>query len=380
MTRLLLLSALVAAPAAATADVPRVVTDILPVHGLVSRVMDGVGTPELLLPPGASPHGYSMRPSEAGKLEQADVVVWIGAGLTPWLENSLDTLAGDATRVTLTEVEGTILRPFSDDHDHGAHGGEDDHDDHDDHGHDDHEGHEDHGHDDHGEADHDDHAHDDHEDHDEEHAHDEHEEHGEEHAHDDHAEHGDDHEEEGHFVGDGHDHGADDVDPHAWLDPVNGALWLATLAETLATADPENAELYRANAVAGQAEIAAVSTEVETRLASVGDAAYLVFHDAYGYFEDRFDIASSGAIRLGDATTPGAARIAELQDRIADDGIACLFTEPQFPAGLAETVVEGSGATLATIDPLGTNLTQGSGFYPDLISALANDMAGCLSR
>src|SRR6056297_3016814 len=152
MFRLTLAASLLAS-GAALADVPRISTDILPVHGLVSRVMEGVGSPDLLVDPGASPHGYALRPSQAAALQDADAVIWVSDDLAPWLEGPLDTLAADAVRLELMEVTGTTTYAFRenavfDDHDHDAH---------DDHGHDDH-GHDDHGHDDHA---HDDHGHDD---------------------------------------------------------------------------------------------------------------------------------------------------------------------------------------------------------------------------
>ena len=171
----------------ALADVPNVAVDIAPVHSLVARVMDGVGTPNLIVQPGASPHEYSLRPSEATALQEADLVFWIGEDLTPWMEDAVETLATDASVTTLLEADGITLLDFREGALFEAH----DHDDHDDHGDEEHAEGEDHGHDDH---DHDEHAEakdHDHDDHgDEEHAdHDDHDDHGdEEHAdHDDHG-------------------------------------------------------------------------------------------------------------------------------------------------------------------------------------------------
>ncbi|UWQ17752.1 zinc ABC transporter substrate-binding protein [Jannaschia sp. M317] len=353
MIRTFLLPACLAA-APAFADAPRVATDILPVHGLVSRVMAGVGVPDLVVPADASPHGHAMRPSEAAALEAADVVVWIGPALTPWLDGALDTLAADAQRVTLLDLDGTALRAFGDDHDDHDHEAASDPHGHEDHG--DHAGHDDHA--DH-DADHEDHS--DHKDHD-------HDAHGHAASAEGHGSH-DDH---------GHDH-AGGVDPHAWLDPVNGKLWLAQIADVLATVDPENAATYRANATAGQAELTAVEVEIETLLAPLRGRGFLTFHDAYGYFEARFDVPSSGSIRLGDATSPGAAHVAELRDRVASEGIVCLFSEPQFDPGLAATVAEGNGVRLAVLDPTGAAQAPGPQQYPALLRALAQNMADCLA-
>jgi zinc transport system substrate-binding protein len=125
----------------AMSDTPKVAADISPVHSLVSRVMLGVGTPDLIVQAGASPHGYTLRPSEAKALQDAQMVFWMGESLSPWMEGALDTLSSDATIITLLERDETILMEFRE----GALFEEHDHDDHGDEKHDDHGDHEDHG-------------------------------------------------------------------------------------------------------------------------------------------------------------------------------------------------------------------------------------------
>ena len=115
----------------AYADTPQVAVDIAPVHSLVARVMDGVGTPDLIIKPGASPHEYSLRPSEAAALQNSDLVFWIGSDLTPWLTDTIETLAKNASVTSLLDLDGTVQLDFRESalfevHDH------DDHDDHDD--------------------------------------------------------------------------------------------------------------------------------------------------------------------------------------------------------------------------------------------------------
>jgi zinc transport system substrate-binding protein len=133
----------------AYADTPQVAVDIAPVHSLVARVMDGVGTPDLIVQPGASPHEYSLRPSEAAALQDADLVFWIGPDLTPWLTDTIETLAPDAAVTALLEADGTIKLEFREGalfeaHDHGN---DEDHDEEGQEGHADEEaGHDDHGH------------------------------------------------------------------------------------------------------------------------------------------------------------------------------------------------------------------------------------------
>jgi zinc transport system substrate-binding protein len=342
---------------AAQAEVPKVATDITPVHSLVARVMQGVGEPSLIVAPGATPHGYSMRPSEAAALEAAEIVIWIGPELTPWLQDAIGTLAGDAHAIGLLDAPGTRRLAFRqgatfEAHAHGEEHGHDDHDDHGD-GHDGHD-HDAHDHDhDHDDTDHD-HGHDDHA-----HDHDDDHDHGADHAHDDH----------------GHAH--DGTDPHAWLDPANARGWLSLIAGELAEHDPDNAGLYKANAAEARDEIANLEAEIADRLAGVADVPFLVFHDAYQYFETRFDVPAAGAISLSDASDPSAARIAELRDLAQSRDIACVFAEPQFDPKLVETVFDGV-ARQGVVDPLAIGVEPGPDLYPTLMRDMAAALRDCL--
>ncbi|MDE0782886.1 MAG: zinc ABC transporter substrate-binding protein [Planktomarina sp.] len=317
---------------AAYADTPQVAVDIAPVHSLVARVMDGIGKPDLIIQPGASPHEYSLRPSEASALQAADLVFWIGPDLTPWLTDTIGTLASDAVVTELMEADGTIELEFREGalfeaHDHDDHGDDDDHDDHGD------------------DDDHDDHGDDD--DHDEA--------------------------ESGH---EGHDHGAHD--PHAWLSPKNAMNWLNVIAGQLSAVDPDNAGAYFANAAAGRTEIKTLIGEVTATLDPVRGGQFIVFHDAYQYFEMDFDFPASGAISISDASDPSPARIAKIQARIAEQGIDCVLAEPQFNPGLVATVLDGTDAQTGILDPLGSDLELGPAFYPQLIRNLSNVLADCM--
>jgi zinc transport system substrate-binding protein len=338
----------------AVADVPSVAVDIAPLHSIVTRVMQGVGTPDLVIPPSASSHEYRLRPSEARALQNADVVFWMGEDMTPWLDGAIETLAINATATALLETKDTMLLEFREGalfeaHDHDDHG-DDDHDEHhDEHGDDDHDEH----HDDHGDDDHDD----------------DHDEHGDDH----HDDHGDDDHDEDH---DDHGHGAHD--PHAWLSPDNARTWMNVIAAELSAADPENAGAYFANAAAGRAEIEVLKGEISAVLEPVRGVSFVVFHDAYQYFESAFDISASGAISLGDASDPSPARIAEIQDRVRDEGIDCVLSEPQFNPGIVAVVMDGTDAKTGVIDPLGSDLEVGANLYPQLLRNLATTLAGCM--
>ncbi|GAA4228712.1 zinc transport system substrate-binding protein [Sagittula marina] len=316
----------------AAADVPKVAVDIAPVHSLVSMVMGDLGSPDLLVQPGASPHGYSMRPSEAKALVAANLVFWIGEDLEPWLEGPLEALASDAHVVELIEADGVTELEVREGATFEKHS----------HGDEDHA--EEHGHDEHVEEEHAE----PHEDHDHEKAHD-----------DDHHHHG------------GHD-------PHAWLDPENARVWLDVIAAELSELDPENSETYSANAARGQQQVDATINDVMARLGPVRGQAFVVFHDAYQYFENRFDFPAAGSIRVGDSSDPSPARIQEIHDKVQELGITCAFSEPQYNASMIDTVFRGTEATVGVLDPLGADLAPGAELYPQLIRNLGSNLADCL--
>jgi len=305
--------------AAAQAEVPRVVTDIPPVHSLVAQVMGDLGAPELLLEQGASEHDFQLRPSQAAGLAEADLVIWIGPELTPWLDRALEGLEG-GERLALLASEGTFLRDFAEsgaeaehdhdhDHDHGQMTGE--------------------GHD-----------------------------------------HGDDHAED-------HGHSHEGTDPHAWLDPANAAHWAGVIAARLSALDPANAATYAANAQAAAQAIAATDAEVAALLAPVKDRPAIVFHDAYGYLAGHYGLTLAGSIAAGDAAPPGAARLAALRDEAKP---VCVFPEAQHDARLAEQLADATGARLgAPLDPVGSTLPAGPSLYGDLMRALGTSLAGCLA-
>ncbi len=342
-----------------------VVASIKPVHSLVAAVMEGVGEPQLLVQGAGSPHTYSLRPSEASMLEGASVVFWVGEGLEMFLERPLETLAGNATVVTLSDAHDLVKLPYREGgpfetHDHG----------------DDHVGH-DHG----AEASHDghDHAHD----HDG-HAHEEAAAAGHDHAHDghDHASEASAGSHEGHdhaHEAEGHDHAHGAYDLHMWLDPQNAKAFVHEIEEALAAADPANAERYEANAATLMERLDALQTETAAALEPVKDQSFIVFHDAYQYYERRFGIEAAGSITVSPDVMPGAQRLQDIQARIRDSNAACVFSEPQFEPRLVEVAIEGTDARTGVLDPLGADLTDGPELYFELIGNLTGSLVECLS-
>ena len=330
------------------ADAPNVVVSIKPIHSLVASVMKGVGTPHLLLQGSASPHTYSLRPSGARALEQADVVFWVGEVIEHFLIKSLPSVATTAQIVELMEEGNIRVLPARVGGTWEAHAHEEDkHDAH---------GHYKHGHDDHTDEHRDGHK--------EAHAHnDEHAE--DKHGHDKHA----------------HDeHAPEQLDGHIWLDPRNGAAIVEVAARVLSTADPANAVNYHKNADDLLARLSMLEKEIATMVAPVKRVPYVVFHDAYQYLERRFGLNAIGSISVHTGRAPSAKRLYELRSKIVELGANCVFSEPQFESKLVGTVVEGTEAHSGILDPLGADLPPGDDAYFRLMRQFADSLTTCLGQ
>lgn len=176
----------------------------------------------------------------------------------------------------------------------------------------------------------------------------------------------------------GHEHG--EMDTHLWLSPHNARRIVAALAETLARLDPMHAAQYQANAGEVERRITALEQRLAQQLTAVRERRYIVFHDAYHYFEAAFGLHPAGAIAVSPDRRPGARRIAEIRRAIRDSGAACVFSEPQFRSDIVEVVLEDSGARHGVLDPLGATLPPGKEQWFDLMQGLADSLTGCLAK
>ncbi|ODS57130.1 MAG: zinc ABC transporter substrate-binding protein [Agrobacterium sp. SCN 61-19] len=331
---------------------PDVVVSIKPVHSLVASIMKGVGEPSLIVEGAASPHTYSLKPSNARALENADLVFWVGPGLEAFLEKPLEALPKNAKVVELEDAPGLTKLPFREGGAFEAHDHDEDGEEAHDHGHDDHR---------HGETAEAGHDHDHGHGHDHGHAHEEKAaEAGHEHDHDDHA------------------HGGTDM--HLWLDPANAKAMAAEIAKSLVEVDPSNTSTYEANLTAVNAEIDALDTEIAAQLKPVLDKPFIVFHDAYQYFENHYGVRVAGSVTVSPETMPGAERLSTIQAKIKELGAACVFAEPQFEPKLIGVVTEGTQAKSGVLDPEGGALDAGPALYGQLMRNLATSMSTCLSQ
>ena len=308
----------------------KVVTSIKPIHSLVSYIMEGVGSPDLIVDGYNSPHGFSLKPSHAKMLQEADIVIYVGEGLEEFLEKPLESLAQNAVKFELLKQSGMKKLKFRERNIFEGH------DDHDDHGHgkkkkDDHD---DHDHDKKAKKeDHDDHGHDDH----------------------------------------GHGHG--EFDPHIWLDPMNAKIIVKKVTNQLSKLDKENSSTYKSNSKKALKEIDNLIKQVKSDINK--DAKVVVFHDAYQYFEKRFDVNIIGALTVNTDVLPGAEQLAEIREVIDHEQVTCVLSEPQFNPDIVKTIANDTNIKMGVLDPLGATLDKGKILYFDLIKNISLSIENC---
>ncbi|HEY8697227.1 MAG TPA: zinc ABC transporter substrate-binding protein [Rhizomicrobium sp.] len=292
----LLAVAAVTALTSSAAAVPRVLASIKPVHSLAASVMEGVGQPELLIGGAASEHGYSLKPSDARKIAQADVIFWIGPDLETYLIASVQSLAPKAKRVELEHAKGVELLPArrsgvwaaNDEEDRAL------------------------------------------------------------------------------------------INPHIWLSPDNAMAMTRAMAEALSASDPANAKRYQTNAAKTVAALERLKRAIAAELAPVRGRRYVVFHDAYQYFEHAFGLSPIGTVTVAPDRPEGPRTVAALRHLLLSGQAACIFEEPQFSPALVTSLAEGTKARIGVLDPLGADLAPGPGLYPALMSNLARSLKDCL--
>ena len=347
----------------------KVVASIKPIHSLATYLMEGVAKPKLIVDGYASPHGFALKPSHAKMLQEADLIFWVGEDLESFLEKPLNTIAKKAENIELMEIKGLNKLKFRernifdghDDHDHGHKEDKHKEDDHDDHDHKKKDGHKEDDHDDHDHKKKDGHKEDDHDHgHKKKDDHDDHDDHGHKKK-DDH----DDHE--------GHHHG--EHDPHIWLDPINAKVILNEMVEHLIENDPNNASTYKSNLNKALKDLDKLTLDVMTELNKSTPS--IVFHDAYQYFEERFNVKVLGAFTVNTDVMPGAEQLAEIREIIEHDKITCIFSEPQFNPDIINAVAKDMDIKTGVLDPLGATLDPGKDLYFDLIKNMSKSFKGC---
>lgn len=304
------------------ASLPNVVVTIKPIHSLVAGVMAGVAKPNLLIREAGSPHGHVFRPSEARMLHKADLVVWVGPTLESFLVRPLESNNKRTQVLTLAEKLRESLLP-------ARHGGDWEKSDHS------HGGHHNHNH--------------------------------------------------NHNHNDSHDQKAslssiplENFDPHLWLSPSVAKQMVNEITAALIQIDPNHSAIYSKNQQRLQADLDKLISNLRKELETVHKIPYLVFHDAYQYFENEFNLYAVGSVQLDPERTPSVRRVVEMKKKINRTKACAVFSEPQFESRLVQTIIEGTAASTGTLDPIGQKLPPGKKLYFNLINALSVNLNSTL--
>nr|VFJ73907.1 MAG: zinc transport system substrate-binding protein [Candidatus Kentron sp. FW] len=305
-------------PWAQAVPTPRVVVSILPIHSLVSGVMQGIGTPTLIVKGYGSPHTYRMRPSIVSALHGADLIFWVGPTLETFLRKPLSSLPKTARVVALLEADGLALignrksGPWED-HSHSHQQFPDDH----------------------------------------------------------------SHSGENHPVPPGVTRPLG-YNPHIWLDLGNARQLIKAIARELSRVDPAGEARYRTNANAVLRRIGGLEEKMQARLSPLEGIPYLVFHDAFVYLERHYRLRAVGSVTASPEQISGARRIADLRATVRRLGVRCIFREPQFNAKLIETTLRDLGVDIGNLDPLGVRIPPGPDHWFLMMEQLSEGMVGCL--
>lgn len=310
---------------------PKTTISIAPFHSIAAYIMGDVGNPDLLMPATASPHDFALKPSQAELLASSDIIFWVGHELETFLEKPLETIGSNATIISLIDTLGMeLLDQRTDEAFKGDHDGHD---------------------------------------------------HGSEHKdHDDHAEHSDEEEDHDHAKHDDHDHHGG-KDPHIWLSMTNAKTAATEIATQLSKLDPENAGSYEKNLAAFTVELGQLDSELKADLSPLKDKSFLVYHNAYQYFENDFGLTASGVFSLNPEIKPGAKKLKELSKTIADQKITCIFSEPQFSTKSMELLITEHPELFvktAVLDPLGSTFEAGPNHYFQTMRAMKDAFVSCL--
>ena len=277
----------------------KVVTTIKPIHSLVAGVMDGLGSPSLIVDGSNSPHNFSLKPSHAKMIEDAEIIFWVGEDLETFMIKSLESIANNATKVSFMDLDNITKLKFKEENILEVEGYDDDHD----------------------------------------------------------------------------KHADGEFDAHIWLDPKNAIEIVNEIAKTLSLKDPNNKNVYYSNAEKLNHSLNELIKKINLSINK--DARFIVFHDAYQYFEKRFDVSSAGALILNEEALPSAKKVSEIHKIIKKQNINCIISEPQFNPNIIKSIAQDSSILTRSFDPLGSSFDTNKNLYFEMILSLSNSLKDC---
>lgn len=359
-----LCAALSSMPVSAAEPQVKILTSIKPIQLIAASMLGDHAQVDVLMPPGSSPHHYSLKPSSIRRMHDTDLFVWVGEDLELFLRKPVSQL--DRPALALLPEEESL----ADEHkDHGDH--DEGHKDHDDHGHheDEHKGHDDQGHHDDGHKGHDDHGH-----HEDEHK--DHDDHGHHDEHKDHAEH-DEHEEDEHA---GHEHHHHGRDPHLWMAPELALEAAERIRDRLIADYPEHTVLWQQDYAQFEQKVVAADKRIAEQLKAVQQPGFFVFHDAFGSYMEHYGMNQLGYFTVDPGRKPGAKRLAEIRTALEQQHATCIFVEPQFKAPVVDSLTRGLDVNVGQLDPLAIETAVNSGGYVTFLQSMADNLTACLSK
>ncbi|MDO4627132.1 MAG: zinc ABC transporter substrate-binding protein ZnuA [Pasteurellaceae bacterium] len=313
--KLALASVIAGASFAANADI---VTSVKPLGFIASSIADGVLNTDVIVPAGASPHDYSLKPTDVQKVKNADVFLWIGEDVDSFLEKTADSL--DKNKV-IEISHFDEIKPLLGTSSHHHH------------------------HHDHDEAD--------------------------EHHHDhDHAKHEDEHE---------HEHELE-TNWHIWYSPAISKVVAQKVADKLTSLYPAQKEKIAQNLAQFNQSLDQQGEQIKAELAGVQGKGFYVFHDAYGYFNDAYGLKQTGAFTINPLVAPGAKTLAKIKEEILEHKVNCLFAEPQFTPKVIESLQKNTNVNVGQLDPLGEKVALGKDSYARFLKATADSYKACLAK
>jgi zinc transport system substrate-binding protein len=286
---LCLLFALLSASVLAT---PTVLTSIKPIGLIAKDIAKDHAKVDILLPDNASPHGFSLTPSDIRALNDRDLLIWVGPEIEPFLTK---TIAGRKNQLQLTALPNIQLRRYGSEHVHS------------------------------------------------------------------HGEH----------------HHETSIDGHIWLGPEQSVVIADGIKTQLIALDPENKVNYERNFAAFKQKVASQQKAIYAQLKDYTDKNYFLFHDAYGYFEQAFDLKALGNITLTPDRKPGARTLVGIRQKLQAGKVKCIFSEPQFNPSLVETLVVGTNTKIVLLDPMAKNLSLNTHSYTDFLAELTQSFMTC---
>ena len=283
-------------------SLPIVATSVKPVSMVVKAIAGDKVKIEQIVSNSASPHDFALRPSDIKKLLKADLVVWVGESLEPFLEKPIAN-----SQHAKSAIEWMLLVE--------------------------------------GEADHDE-------------------------------------EPQGHQVkvSSSHQHGDhhhEGLDPHLWLDLENAIILARSVTQRLSDMKPTLASYFQHNLNLFEQTLKQTDKDNRSLLAEVGKFNYVVFHDAYGYFESHYGLKHLANISLSPERKPGAKKIVSIRKLMKEHKVACIFSEVQFNPAIVNALVEGTQVKAIELDPLGTNIELNAEAYPVFLKQMSHQFSQC---